>query len=337
LQCRRIFYLAQLAASQYLYIYRKFVLKRNTSKGAAMPLPSKFGIQCKAFIVLLLSVGLIAAAVLSGLRTLKLRQLRSEAMTVADQVVSFRSWVGGTGVVWVDHLADNFPDFLGERKTEAGSFFSKNPALATRELSDIVGKSSSRATFRVTSDKYRNRKNTPDSFESSAIRIFQTDGSKAYVEIFEDGYYRYAQPIYIKKDCLKCHGDPKDAPQDVISKYGAEMAFGYKEGMMRGIISVRLPDVAIVELARMLISPYSMALLILVLILNIVFIQFALIRRLHRLAVTAEQIAGGGLFLDLPDKKSLHDEIDQVSHSIGLLRASLAAAIDRSRSRKIDP
>lgn len=299
-----------------------------------MILPSKLGIQIKYFIVFLLTTGIVAAALLSGVYTLKLKQLRNEAMTVADQIVSFRAWVGGTGVVWVDHLANDFPDFLGERKTESATFFSKNPALATRELSDIVGSSSSRATFRVTSDKYRNRKNAPDPFESDAIQSFEADKNKTYAEDFEGGSYRYAQPIYVKKDCLKCHGRPEDAPADVINKYGSDRAFGYKEGMMRGIISVRLPDVTLWEIMMTLVNPYSVGLLLCALVINVMFTQRVLIRRLKNLAELTEEISKGELDLVPPVGESLRDEVDQVSHAIDLLRTSLVVAMDHLRKKK---
>ena len=45
-------------------------------------------------------------------------------------------------------------------------FYSKNPALAQREFSEVVEKSSSPAKFRMTSHNFMNPVNKPDAFES---------------------------------------------------------------------------------------------------------------------------------------------------------------------------
>lgn len=299
-----------------------------------MNLLYKSSIQIKYFIVFLLTMAMVTVALLSGVYTLKLRQLRNEAMSVADQIVSFRTWVGGTGVVWVDHLAENFPDFLGERRTESGTFYSKNPALATRELSDVVSKSSSRASFRVTSTNYRNPKNAPDTFETDAMQAFEGDKDKAYVESLDDDTYRYAQPIYIKKACLKCHGDAEKAPQDVIDKYGSKLGFDYKIGEIRGIISVELPNVTLLEIMKTLINPYSVGLLLGAFLINFLFTQRVLIRRLKVLARITTDISKGKLDLALPGNKRFRDEIDQVSHSIDLLRTSLVMAMEHLRKMR---
>jgi hypothetical protein len=81
-------------------------------------------------------------------------ELKSQAETVADNVDAFGSWVSQYGRVWV---RDNDKSFLGQVTlvsapdgSGAGSpapdvshFYSKNPALAQREFSEVVEKSNS--------------------------------------------------------------------------------------------------------------------------------------------------------------------------------------------------
>ncbi|MCP3888603.1 MAG: hypothetical protein GY702_06985, partial [Desulfobulbaceae bacterium] len=74
---------------------------------------SKFSIQIKYTVVFVVAMSLIVVALLVGVQGLKLKQLRNEASTLAEQVVAFRSWVASTGVVWVDNLAAGNTDFLG--------------------------------------------------------------------------------------------------------------------------------------------------------------------------------------------------------------------------------
>ncbi len=52
------------------------------------------------------------------------------------------------------------------------------------------------------------------------------------------GYYRYSAPIYVEKACLACHGAKDKRPAFIVKKYPEDKAYGFKEGDLRGIISV---------------------------------------------------------------------------------------------------
>jgi len=295
---------------------------------------SKFSIQTKYSLVFLLVVALIAAGFIIGIQTLKKTQLRNEARAVAEQVVAFRSWVAASGVVWVDKLSKDFHDYLGKRLDKDGELiFSKNPALATRELSTIANKSATRVTFRVTSDEYRNPSNAPDEFESSALNQFKQDEDSSYFDTTDQGAYRYAQPIYVKQSCLKCHGDPADAPKEVIEKYGDKRAFGYKVGDVRGIISVSVPDVAISEVLRAFINPYTIGLLVFAFFLSFFYTQHSIIRRLKLLAAKTEKIAMGNLDEPIDSDANSADEIHQVAHAIDMARKSLVVAMKHMQKK----
>jgi HAMP domain-containing protein len=300
---------------------------------------AKLSIQTKYAAVFLLTSAFIAAGILIGVDSLKQRQLRNEAIAVAEQVIAFRAWVASTGVVWVDHMAPNFPDFLGRRNgLDANGkpleFSSKNPALATRELSEIANKSSTRVTFRVTSDEYRNAANMPDTFESTAIAMFKKDKDLKNYDVIERGYYRYSQPIYIQQACLKCHGDPKDAPPEVIQKYGDTRAFGYKVGDVRGIISVKMPDVTLADIFITLLNPYSVGLVVFAFLLNYFYAQRGIIARLKRLGKSTEAIASGDVNVRLPTVPGSRDEVDHVTHTVDLLRNSVVVAMKRMQKQQ---
>jgi HAMP domain-containing protein len=300
---------------------------------------SRLSIQTKYAGVFLLTLALVVAGVLIGVDSLGRRQLKNEAVAVAEQVIAFRAWVATTGVVWVDHTTPNFPDYLGRRNGVDGNgnaleFSSKNPALATRELSEIANKSSTRATFRVTSDEYRNPANMPDTFESTAISMFKKDKDLKNYDVIERGYYRYSQPIYVQQACLKCHGDPKDAPADVIQKYGDQRAFGYKVGDVRGIISVKLPNVTLSEIFMTLLNPYSVGLVVFAFLLNFLYAQRGIIARLKRLAKSTEAIASGSVNVPLPTVPGSRDEVDHVAHTVDLLRNSVLVAMKRLQKQR---
>lgn len=287
----------------------------------------KSSIQIKYSIIFFLAILMVLGAFLIGMQSLKVQQLRNEAIAVAEQVVSFRAWIANFGVVWVDKQHANFPDFLGKREDIHGnSFFSKNPALATRELSDIVGKSATRATFRVTSDQYRNPLNAPDEFEKRSISQFKQDSKQKYAETFEGDFYRYARPIFVTEPCLRCHGKVEDAPPEVIAKYG-ERAFGYKVGDVRGIISVRLPDITLPEVMGTFVNLYTIGLIAIAFLCNLLYTQFGIINRLKQLTTATVSISKGQMDETLPIVENSSDEIDKVTHSVDMLRKSLVVAM----------
>jgi HAMP domain-containing protein len=287
-----------------------------------------YSIQLKYSVIFLVALVMVSAGFFFGVQDLKLKQLRNEAQAVAEQVVSFRAWVAQSGVVWVDKLTPDFHDFLGQRSIKDGEMiFSKNPALATRELSTIVANSATRATFRVTSDEYRNPANAPDAFETEAIKVFKADDERRTFDRLEDGKYRFAQPVYVTKACLKCHGKVEDAPPEVIAKYGDQRAFGYQEGDVRGIISVNLPDISLADVTASFLNPYTITLLVLAFGLSFLYTQRAIIKRLKVLTDRTVRIAKGELDEPIVTQTDTADEIEHVAHAVDMLRRSLVVAM----------
>lgn len=296
----------------------------------------KWSISVKFILIFLMTLLLLAGSFVASLNTLRTQVSRNEAAAVADQVISFRAWVARAGMVWVNKLSSDFPDFLAKRDAGSGrEYYGKNPALATRELSLIANKGASRATFRVTSDEYRQADNAPDDFETKAINAFKQNKDLKFTEGFEGQNYRYARPILVKKGCLKCHGNPKDAPKEVIEKYGDQKAFGYKVGQVRGIVSVNLPALGFQEVVKSLINPFSIGFVVLAFILNVFFIYRFVIRRLVSLTRDAEAIAAGKLETELeytnPTKSN--DELDHLYHAVNLLKRSMVITFKKLKGK----
>ena len=291
----------------------------------------KMSIPLKFLAVFTLTMLLTAGAFVTTLSSLRTYTARHEAGAVADQVIAFRAWVSQTGMVWVRKLIPGYHDFLArENAADGGAFYGKNPALATRELAMIANKEATRAVFRVTSDDYRQEDNIPDEFEVSAIKAFKDDKLLEFFERYEGGTYRYARPILVQQECLKCHGDPEDAPPAVIAKYGSEKAFGYKVGQVRGVVSVSLPAVGIREVIRSLVNPWTVSLIFIILAVNLLFI-YSVVIRLVRLTRSAEAIAAGKLETELiySNPSESNDELDHLYHATNLLKRSLIILFKR--------
>jgi diguanylate cyclase (GGDEF)-like protein len=116
--------------------------------------------------------------------------------------------------------------FEPEITDTAGNVYTlKNPALMTRELSELTAKNAE-IRFHLTSLKLINPNNRPDSFEEKSLLRFEQGIDEASVTEQNDGktYYRLMKPLRIEEGCLGCHGFQ-----------------GYKVGDIRGGISLSIP------------------------------------------------------------------------------------------------
>ncbi len=291
----------------------------------------KTSIYTKFTLIFFLTVIIIFFAGYFAVIRLQTIHLRNNASTIAGQVVTFRSWIANTGVVWVDNLHPEFQDFLGQRVyNDEIIFYSKNPALATRELSELASKSSIGATFRVTSKNYRNPKNKPDSLEMHAINALEKK-EKTFVEQFEGDTYRYSIPLTVTEACLKCHDKPENAPKEVIEKYGSERGFGYKVGDIRGIVTVKLKKMSFRSLLSPVANVYTMTIGFIGLLLNFVLIKRVIVNRIKKLTSVAKKIEHGNVDIDLSDsyEKDSSDEIDKLYSAVDRMRESLKILIGK--------
>jgi hypothetical protein len=273
-------------------------------------------------------------------------ELKSQAETVADNVDAFGSWVSQYGRVWV---RDNDKSFLGKvtlvsapdpaagasatsAPADLWHFYSKNPALAQREFSEVVEKSPSPAKFRVTSHNFMNPVNKPDAFETRALDRIRAGHLTEYYEVLPDSF-RYARTLYEKASCLGCHASAESAPADVRERYGTQNGFGFQEGEVAGIISVRLPIRSFWAVTRDVLGPVQIALLVSAFLVAVVFIQFAVVRPIKRVTAAAERISVGQS-ADLGSarlKRTSGNEMHQLILATERLRASLMLAIQRAR------
>ncbi len=166
---------------------------------------------------------------------------------------------------------------------------------------------------RQVSLNFRNPRNKPDAFEEKSLKQFsqtlaelktkgQTKVNPELIGIWQETkyegkpVYRYVQPIFIRKQCLTCHGDRADAPEFVQSKY--ETGYGYRQGDLRGAISIIVPSETIRQATTLnLLTGIALTLLGIAVV---VLAAFYLIRRqlsepIQRIATSAQRISEGNL------------------------------------------
>jgi hypothetical protein len=295
-------------------------------------------------IVFLLALALMGAASYLILDRIYVNQLKSQAETVADNVDAFGSWVAQYGRVWVKdddrsylgHLGvfqSDDPNALPPKLTPV-NFYSKNPALAQREFSEVVEKSASPSKFRLTSHNVMNPANKPDPFEQKALEEIRGKGLGEYYE-FTPGGFRYARSVIHKASCIACHGDPLAAPNDVKVRYGTQNGFGFREGDVAGIISVRLPVHSFWDVALNVVGVWQLLMILGAFLIAMLFMRFAIVERVRKLTAATQQISLGkaaDLGVVKIEPKS-RNELDQLALATERLRVSINMAIQRLTKR----
>ena len=155
----------------------------------------------------------------------------TEARTACDKDLLYRRWsaIHGGVYVAVDPATPPNPYLKVKERditTPSGRRLTLvNPAYMTRQVHEL-GRMKSGIQGHITSLKPLNPTNQPDPWEGKALERIEKKGLKEVVELVENGRprLRYMRRLLTEKGCLKCHA-----------------AQGYKEGSVRGGISVTIP------------------------------------------------------------------------------------------------
>ncbi len=176
-------------------------------------------------------VGFIALGVIHA-KSETAERSRSDAWANIGKDVAFRQWIAKHGGVYVPATAETPPNpnlsDIPERdiRTPSGQNLTlMNPAYALRQMMGDFGELYG-IRGHITSLKPIRKQNAPDEWEKKALFLFEK-GVKEVAEISSingQPYFRAMRPFITEKACLKCHASQ-----------------GYKEGDIRGGISVSLP------------------------------------------------------------------------------------------------
>ncbi|MDD2581252.1 MAG: DUF3365 domain-containing protein [Desulfuromonadaceae bacterium] len=164
--------------------------------------------------------------------------LRKVALAEADALIErdamYRRWNAYHGGVYVTVTPECPPNpylsHIPERDilTPSGKQLTLvNPAYMTRQVNELAKEEGAfTGRTRISSLKPIRPENSPDSWEVSALRSFESGSRDASAVVTVDGrpYLQHMSPMITRKPCLKCH------------------AFqGYSVGSVRGGISVSIP------------------------------------------------------------------------------------------------
>lgn len=100
--------------------------------------------------------------------------------------------------------------------------------------------------FLQMAEKFRNPSHKADKGATRAIERFKSEpslqGFWIRTEAPEEPGIRYFRRITVEKACLACHGEKENRPEFIRKKYPEDQALGFKEGDLRGIYSILIPE-----------------------------------------------------------------------------------------------
>jgi len=138
----------------------------------------------------------------------------------------------------------------------------KGPVQAINVCKEIAPEIANRLSIengwrvsRVTTKPRNSLLGTADTWEHEALAEFEakaaggekyeTMNKSAVVDEDSQFYFRYMKPLALKPVCLTCHGSDKDIPAPVKAEleklYPFDKAKGYKQGELRGAVSIKQP------------------------------------------------------------------------------------------------
>ncbi|MBC8042160.1 MAG: methyl-accepting chemotaxis protein [Rhizobacter sp.] len=223
---------------------------------------NQFGNRLDRKVVLIVSV--VLAVTFIGLSViLYFRQAQQFETELRDKAARVSSTLQGAWEFNAATLVRNHIE-VTDTTSEIINIIHFNPRLvridtakATNEDGTPVADQDATFEIKQTSILYRNPKNKPDEYEEEVLRVFESKLSEARLnrkdtrtnpdeiatwketDVGARRVFRYMQPIYIKKQCLHCHGRRDEAPEYVRENY--EGGYDYRVGDLRGAVSIIIP------------------------------------------------------------------------------------------------
>lgn len=202
----------------------------NYIKKFGYPSPERYVLVLAVLWTVFVSLSLIWNLHQMKQKTLETAHIQARSAYLRD--IIYRRWNARHGGVYVPVTEETQPNpylsGIPERDitTLSGKLLTlMNPAYMTRQVHEL-GEEEYGIYSHITSLNPIRSGNAPDRWENEALQAFERGETEIFSveEIRSEDHLRLMQPLITEKSCLKCHA-----------------AQGYKEGDIRGGISVSIP------------------------------------------------------------------------------------------------
>ncbi len=177
----------------------------------------------------------------------------------------------------------------------------------------------------------RNPTNEPNAFERKMIDYYnRTHSHREWHGIVNMGgrkWFVVLQPIYMERSCLRCHGNPEDAPAQLIERYGNRRGFFKEVGTIAGLDEVEIPvDKALQAIHRTALNIVAIGVLFVVVLFVLVgfFFQRLVYGPLTHLISFCRSVEKGEKELTDPIIVYRKDEIGELTESFIQLMSHLS-------------
>ncbi len=294
-------------------------METNTERGVVQRSASLVRrLNVSLFWIYVLSLMLSAPAVYYYTRQQVYREANHDLQLMVDMVKSIQGFVAAE---------------LRPYLTERGIYYS--PAISgivvTSRIAENFKQMQPHYYIKNASDNPLNPENGANALEFDLLEHFRREGGgdKLIAEGQIDGkpYLVAAAPKMSKKGCLRCHGKPGQAPEDVVTNYGSYSGYNYKVDEVVGVsvVGVPLEDVRALALERSLLVMGGLTALFGLLFLSVnKFIRRLVVVPILDITNSAKAISEGNLHERIETKRV--DEIGELGRSVEMVRRRLAAS-----------
>lgn len=187
--------------------------------------------------------------------------------------------------------------------------------------------------YRRVSIKPRNPDSTPDDFERNLIFIFNRDKTLKTWEddtlVGDQRYHLVARPVTFSQSCMQCHGDPKDAPQELKDIYGDKNGFHYTQGDVGGVVVAGFPlamiESPVKEVTLQYLSLYFLGIFFFAALISLFFDRLVM-KNLHNLTGIFKTRFSGKEEQGIIDRLGKKDEIEGLIEGVDELAVCLSDA-----------
>ena len=235
------------------------------------------------------------------------------------------------------------PELSSRLETESLFLPQSIPAYSAREVFEDLRSNNKYDQFfyKEATLNPTNLRDKADRFETEIIQSFRQSSKlpdRDTSDLQQQGFrtvpggdlFYIARPLIINEEsCLRCHGDPQNAPKSQIATYGKDNGFGWNLNEVVGAQIISVPVSQVVKKAQklcwLILGQVIGFLLVAILLLNL-FLKFLITDPINKMSHLSKKLSTGDLDIEFEQKSK--DEIGVLAASLNRLKVSLKMAME---------